>query len=385
MKNTDAGPQWITDLRSRITALEGETAALRTENAALRARMPEATGEATRKIVHDLCNILQVIMNKAENVLDDASVPNEMCEQWQTIFDAAVRGAKLARQLSHSGKRTGAAGTAAAPAKSPAAGRRSERSPSTSITRGHVLVAEDQTAVRTLVQTMLENANYRVSVVANGADAVAATAETEFDLVLMDMQMPIMDGSSAAVKIRQLAGPRSRVPVIGISGAELSYAAESSSFDDCITKPFTFAALLEKVDTWITRKGGPDEAKAAAPGEAEGPSLVELDGLMGRAWVERGLSDLMDRLDELFAAHETASDRNKDRLAGRAHALVSLAGLLGFTELSRRCSSLEKAAVSECDVLSALAEVGAAALPARAKAAEVLSGRSSRDQGPSVL
>ena len=376
MSGAKISGQRIADLQSRVDDLESEAATLKAENDALRFRSSEVT-ELTCRIAHELNNLLQAIMGEAELALDDASGPDQTRDLWQAILDTAVGGAGLTRQLLAFSKTGKVADFAVVPATSPVVTRREDERPMPAVLPGRILVAEDQKAVQDLTRTVLANAGHQVTVVANGAEAVAAMQESDFDLVLMDIQMPVMDGLSAARKIRQLVGSRSKVPIIAASGTVLTDTAKSlaeAGIDDYISKPFIFAALIRKIDSWLDRSGSQEGAEAATRSEAEGTSFVELDSLMGRTWVERGLTSLIEQIDELFAAHETTAAPDRERLASHAHALVSLAGLLGFSDLSQRCSSLEEAARSARDILSPLARVKAVAVQARAKAAKVLDG-----------
>lgn len=377
MRGANASQQRIADLQRRVSDLESEAVTLRAENDALRFRPPEVTTESARRIVHDLNNLLQSIMGKAELVLDDASVSGQTRNLWQTIFDAAVHSAGLTRQLLALGKSEIISELPVASARSPIVTRRDERRSMRAILPGRILVAEDQRAVQDLVRTVLTNAGHKVTVVANGAEAVAAIQEADFDLVLMDMRMPVMDGLSAARKIRQIVGPRSKVPIIAASGTEFTDNTESlveAGINDCISKPFILATLLEKIGSWLDRSVNQVGAEVDARRKTEGMSLVELDSLMGRAWVERGLTSLIEQIDELFSAHQATIPRDRAQLVTRAHALVSLAGLLGFSDLARRCSALEEAASRERDIVGPLTSLKAVAAQARTKAAEMLNG-----------
>ena len=83
-----------------------------------------------------------------------------------------------------------------------------------------------------------------MAVAVNGAEAVAAVSDADFDLILMDVHMPVMDGLTAARKIRALEGPRSKIPIIAISGDEQSLVA--AGMNDHICKPFRKAELLAR-------------------------------------------------------------------------------------------------------------------------------------------
>jgi HPt (histidine-containing phosphotransfer) domain-containing protein len=88
--------------------------------------------------------------------------------------------------------------------------------------------------------------------------------------------------------------------------------------------------------------------------------------LMGRSWALRGLAKLTAQIDEAFGA--TPETRDDGRLVGQAHALVSLAAVLGFPALSERCSTLEEACRSGQGVQPAFERARAAALEVRAAA-----------------
>ena len=94
---------------------------------------------------------------------------------------------------------------------------------------------------------------------------------------------------------------------------------------------------------------------------------------MGRPWAVRGLTKLKAQIDEAFGARPGAA-RNDRQLAGRAHALVSLAAVLGFSTLSDLCSTLEEACRSGHDVQLAFERARAAASKARRTAIGLIAG-----------
>ena len=224
-----------------------------------------------------------------------------------------------------------------------------------------ILVVDDQEAVREFTRKILVRAGYEVALAGNGVEALATLDKADFDLVLMDAHMPVMTGVAATQQIRALGGPRSTIPIIAFSGDEQSLAAAGAN--DHIDKPFTRAELLAKVDAWL-----PHDATSPPPaGTAEragGPAFQEMCDLMGRSWALRGLAKLTAQIDEAFGA--TPETRDERRLAGQAHALVSLAAVLGFPALSERCSTLEEACRSGQGVQPAFERARAAALEVRA-------------------
>jgi two-component system, sensor histidine kinase and response regulator len=121
-----------------------------------------------------------------------------------------------------------------------------------------VLVADDNPLNCRITSVMLEKAGHRVGVVGDGAAALEAVRAGGIDVVLMDVQMPGMDGVEATRRIRALPGPLGRVPVIALTADALLGADErcrAAGMDDYITKPIDHARLLATVMSWGDRSG----------------------------------------------------------------------------------------------------------------------------------
>ncbi len=106
------------------------------------------------------------------------------------------------------------------------------------------------------MRAILEKAGHRVDIVADGAMAVAALEATPYDLVLIDIQMPVMDGMAATEAIRALETPRCHVPIIAMTANVLPQQIRSfkqAGLDDYIAKPMKRADLLEKVNEWLPK------------------------------------------------------------------------------------------------------------------------------------
>lgn len=113
-----------------------------------------------------------------------------------------------------------------------------------------VLAAEDNATNQLVLRTLLSHIGVDLTVVSDGEQAKAAWAAGSFDLVLMDVQMPVLDGVSAARAIRQLeaASRRPRTPIIALTANAMSHqTAEylAAGMDATVTKPLDVAQLLE--------------------------------------------------------------------------------------------------------------------------------------------
>lgn len=236
--------------------------------------------------------------------------------------------------------------------------------------RPRILVVEDQDSIRQFITTVLASAGHDVSVAPNGAQAVAAVRDAAFDLVLMDVSMPVMDGLTAAREIRALEGLGSKIPIIAISGGGQSPL--DAAMSDHICKPFRRAALLSKVNAWL--KGRPP---SPLPEKSVVISVEEACALMGDPWAIRGLTQLKVQIDEAFSqASENVHDL--EQLADQAHALVSLSAIFGFTTLSELCTILEEACRSGIDVPPIFAGARVAALATHRSAIDMIAAIQSR-------
>jgi CheY-like chemotaxis protein len=142
--------------------------------------------------------------------------------------------------------RRGEVPTVSAPPSAPA---------ETSDRKLRILVAEDNPIIRTLISKLLKKRGHLVDLVVDGEEAVAAVQQKPYDLVLMDMHMPKMDGVSATMTIRKLAGPERLVPIVALTGNALVGQRESclaAGMSDYLSKPFEpgeFYAVIDRCDT----------------------------------------------------------------------------------------------------------------------------------------
>ncbi len=124
-----------------------------------------------------------------------------------------------------------------------------------------ILLAEDYEVNQKIGQLFLQNAGYRVDIAENGQQAVEAYQQSHYDLILMDIQMPVMDGYAATREIRELESkiqnPKSEidmVPIIAMTGniSEASLDADNNpGINECIRKPAQWDQVLLVVQKWI--------------------------------------------------------------------------------------------------------------------------------------
>ena len=211
----------------------------------------------------------------------------------------------------------------------------------------HILLAEDVAMNRELALALLTQWNHTVDVVPDGAAAVDAVMRTRYDLVLMDIQMPVMDGLEATRRIRQLGGAHATLPIVAMTANVMARDVERSrtaGADDHIGKPFVPDKLRAIVAHWAAKAGpGPVEGivRASTNPICNAATLDELRAMLGAdslaAMLRNFSTDLDVRLREGPDGHQAWQAILFD-----AHAIVSSAGMLGFDHLSQECQSLEE-------------------------------------------
>jgi len=135
-----------------------------------------------------------------------------------------------------------------------------------------VLLVEDNPINQTLALALLEPLVEVVELAENGAEAVAAHARAQFDLILMDCQMPVMDGFEALARIRAAEAARGeaarRTPVVALTANALTGDRErclAQGFDDYLSKPYALRELRAVLERWCGAGHAPTESAAATP------------------------------------------------------------------------------------------------------------------------
>jgi CheY-like chemotaxis protein/HPt (histidine-containing phosphotransfer) domain-containing protein len=242
-----------------------------------------------------------------------------------------------------------------------------------------VLVAEDNKINQRLIVMLLAAAGHQVEVVGNGEEAVAAVRQGGFDIVLMDIQMPVLDGVGAMREIRAMPEPMCSIPILAltadaIAGAEERYLA--AGMDAYLAKPITPAALQAALIRLTMRRNEPRDvapaaevtvAEVAAAAVPESAALGATAALPTAATPTTSELDrsVVDELRRIFNPQQFDSflaealddiplriSRLADRLAAgelpeatqEAHDLVSLIGNCG----GRRASGLARGVEQAC-------------------------------------
>lgn len=114
-----------------------------------------------------------------------------------------------------------------------------------------VLVAEDSSVIQNLTKKILTAQNYQITIVKNGQQVLDKLTAEPFDIILMDINMPVMDGMACAKQIRSLSDEqKARTPIIAITGNAMNYSLEDYQkvgINEFLQKPLDFDRLVELV------------------------------------------------------------------------------------------------------------------------------------------
>jgi CheY-like chemotaxis protein/HPt (histidine-containing phosphotransfer) domain-containing protein len=229
--------------------------------------------------------------------------------------------------------------------------------------RAHVLLVEDEPVNAAVAEGYLEALGCTSTWVTSGAAAVACAAAEHFDLILMDLSMPEMDGFATTALIRSQQsrapsanGTRSRVPIIALTAHDAVRYRDrclAADIDDILSKPYTLEDCQRLLQQWVA---GADGARAALSAESSMTALATVDASAVAALRQLGggkqdlyskvvllfVSSSTQALDELQAALE---DDDLPAAAAVCHKMASAAANVGALTYAERVKELERHAL----------------------------------------
>jgi CheY-like chemotaxis protein len=218
------------------------------------------------------------------------------------------------------------------------------------------LVAEDVKLNQDILRDMVSKQGHELVFANNGAEAVALAEKEPFDVILMDIQMPVMDGVEATRRIRRLPGPAKDVPIVALTANVMANERDkylAAGMNECLMKPIDWEQLFAALARY-----GPQEAPSASPVAvmvADGEAVhSELDGvpLLDRPVIDRLAAAISaERLAPLLqqAVQQAAQSSDEFRtleadpegLAREAHKLKGTSGTCGLTRISKIAAEIE--------------------------------------------
>jgi two-component system sensor histidine kinase/response regulator len=226
--------------------------------------------------------------------------------------------------------------------------------------RGRLLVVEDNAVNREVIIDLLEDEGLVLDVVNDGLAAVEACAAQRYDLVLMDCQMPVMDGFTAtgAIRAQETERGQPRAPIVALTANALEgdrARCLAAGMDDYLSKPFTALGLRAVLEQWLSADGAaapsaaPLDTPPAAAEELLNPAALahfEARERNGRKGVLRRVVSAYLEQSQTYIGHmrDGLAAGDLERVREAAHALKSSSAVVGADTLSVLCRESEEAA-----------------------------------------
>jgi PAS domain S-box-containing protein len=250
--------------------------------------------------------------------------------------------------------------------ESPLVTRRTVRE-ARSHSRGRVLVAEDNPTNQEVAVGMLQMVGYQVDVAKDGLEALEALSKGSYAIVLMDVQMPGMDGYETTAEIRRREESEGhRVPIVAMTANALRGDREKAlkaGMDDYVSKPIKLEELAEVLTHWIPREEAPVERENIQGPDPDGSSVLSLPDKEEGPLNEEVLANLhkvgpdflsglvgiflRDAPAQLAALDEAVKGGDWPSVKGLGHTLKGSCSVVGASKMTEICAELQEAGASE--------------------------------------
>lgn len=224
--------------------------------------------------------------------------------------------------------------------------------------RPRILLAEDSNAARILTTALLKRMGCDVDAAENGEEAVLNACDNDYDVIIMDIEMPVMDGVTAAQEIRALDNENSSTPIIALSAflADSQQAPKwRKSFDINMAKPAGRDQLHQVIQTVIDVSKcapqvavKPSQSPVRTNGLIDQAALRDMHGDMSGDAMNKIMRTVIGEIQDcarLLAGADARQDQNT--IAAVAHKLKGIASTFGAPKLEHMARSLETTARSE--------------------------------------
>ena len=219
--------------------------------------------------------------------------------------------------------------------------------------RARVLLVEDNLVNQQVASGLLRTLGCEFEIAGNGMDALEKWRSGLFDIILMDIEMPILDGISATAKIREeeTQGQLAYTPIVAVTANAMDGDRElylSNGMDDYLSKPFSRQGLQETLARWLSDTDvNADEVNDSEKNTqiidyAQLEHLKQLDDENGQPLIRSLIAIYIENSDEILAAMALAhDDKNYEEMRRLAHSLKSSSGNLGLIEVARLARDIE--------------------------------------------
>jgi two-component system sensor histidine kinase/response regulator len=229
---------------------------------------------------------------------------------------------------------------------------------------GNILIVEDNPVSRRVAEAMLRDLGFQADVVVDGAEAVKAATATSYRAILMDCQIPVLDGYQATIEIRRHEGVQRRTPIIAVTSSTIRSNQErcmAAGMDDYLAKPLRSFSLAAVLGHWVPDGSGPSIIvdPAEAPSDTRlylAPMVVATNQVLDLRVVDRlerlsatSGEDLVAELAVMFVAdadsrvlalRRALASEDSSAVFRAAHALSGASANVGATHLAWLCDTL---------------------------------------------
>lgn len=215
----------------------------------------------------------------------------------------------------------------------------------------HILLVDDDELNRRMMGLLLSDQGYSYETASNGVEAVEAVQTQKFDLVLMDVQMPVLDGFEATRKIRAWENEGQHIPIVALTAMlfenEVDLCLEAG-MDDCVSKPFDTKKLISMVETLVhpsLNHFSTDSDESTLGTETQ---LLDIESALPRfgndlEHYREFITEFIDLLAEKLDGFRTAFESNElEVLSKQAHNLKGVSASLGAMQISKLAHELDE-------------------------------------------
>jgi CheY-like chemotaxis protein len=216
-----------------------------------------------------------------------------------------------------------------------------------------ILLVDDDVLNRRMMELLLSEKGYNYGTASNGIEAITAVQSQSFDIVLMDLQMPLMDGFEATRKIREWEAANNHIPIVALTAMLFDDEIQkclSSGMDDCIAKPFSTEQLFQLIDSYANKsKQSTSAIKLQEVEDGDETIVLDVQGALPRfsndiqvyrEFLDEFIEDLPERMKRfrtVFLSHDY------ETLADGAHNLKGISASMGAKQLSHSSHLLDQA------------------------------------------
>jgi len=209
--------------------------------------------------------------------------------------------------------------------------------------KARILVVDDIETNLEIVEAYLRDSGYRVDCVSSGLEAIQLLGSAHFDLILMDVQMPVMNGVTTTQRIRALPAPIGDIPIIAMTANVLPQQVRSfleAGMNDHVGKPIERAKLYNNVRRWLPRIESGSAGMAPNSSNFEGATFDDFVLVVGAEKARQIAVKFMESLSGAFKSTFMEAQRE-------AHDLINAAGVLGLEGLVTACRRVAELAPSQ--------------------------------------